>query len=144
MDQRQRIVTCVAGEEPPAVVLRLRFAVDDATSVIGRVRVVMLLVSDAQELGWHADEIWRRKLPNWFMGGFEGKTLEELVRTPELWDFGSWLDAMRNPGWEWWSSEALGDTGVVKCCAHSQPYSIEPLCFLLRAAGANTVQFEEV
>src|SRR5687767_1090233 len=103
-DQTQRIDRFTNGESPPDVCVRLRFrtagTIDD---VLARVRGVMRLVAAGQAGAWPTDEDWRRDLPSWFLQSFEGHTLADILANPELWDFGSWLDAMKVPGWEWWS-----------------------------------------
>ncbi len=71
-------------------------------------------------------------------------SLETIMSDPTLWHFGSWVDAMKAPGWEWWSS-ALGDKGFeINLCAYEWPYTVNPLEFLVSAAGATKVFFEEM
>jgi len=79
----------------------------------------------------------------WFLDSFSGHTQAELLADRSLWDFGSWLDAMRSPGWEWWSSEARASEGRILASAHSDPYSIDPLLYLVRISGAGEVKLEE-
>ena len=69
--------------------------------------------------------------------------MDEMLANPNLWDFGSWLDAMKQPGWDWWSSGRADRGGVVECTAHATPFSIEPLLYLLRTAGAENITVEE-
>jgi hypothetical protein len=103
----------------------------------------MGLVAQAQKDEWLSDEEWQRQLPDWFLRSFEGHTVEQIAASTLLWDFGSWLDAMRRPGWEWWSSAAGEQTGIVRCTAQEYPFAIEPLIYLIRSAGAPHVQFDE-
>ena len=138
-----RIEQDISGEAAPAVALQLRFTSAGRTGVLERTRHVMRLVAAAQETEWPADEEWRRRLPEWFVRTFEGHSLDELMANQNIWTFGSWLDAMKHPGWEWWSSAATGNEGIVRCVAHADPYAIEPLIYLLRSAGASDVEFDE-
>jgi len=142
--QVERIDQNVAGEAPPPVALRLRFTSrTSAKEVLERTCQVMRLVAMAQQGDWPADEDWRRRLPAWFLSSFDGHTWDELIASSGLWDFGSWLDAMKGPGWEWWSSEVCKHEGIVRCVAYMHPYGVEPLEYLLRSAGALEVDFKE-
>jgi hypothetical protein len=144
VEQYERIERNISGETPPAVALRLRFrSPTGPENVLERIRHVMRLVAAAGKSAWPTDEEWRRRLPEWFLCTFEGHSVDQLMTDPNLWGFGSWLDAMKHPGWEWWSSAASEREGVVRCSADSDPYSIEPLIYLLRSAGASEVDFEE-
>lgn len=143
-EQADRIERNVSGETPPTPFVRLDFASRTTPEdVLERSRQVMRLVSVAQREDWPADQEWLRRLPAWFLDSFSGHTLDQLLANPTLWDFGSWLDAMKDPGWEWWSSEVHAQTGVVRCVAYSDPFAVEPLVYLLRAAGAQDVHFTE-
>jgi hypothetical protein len=144
-DQHQRIDQLKNGEDPPAVGLTLRFSSSTTSgeTVLERVREVMRLVALAQGRAWLNDDEWRRHLPEWFVRSFEGHSAADLLTNADLWDFGSWLDAMKNPGWEWWSSCADQRGGVVRGVAHTDPFSIEPLAYLLRVSGASSLDFRE-
>lgn len=143
-EQLERIDCNLSGETPPPVALQIRFAVRTvAKEVLDRCRHVMSLIAAAQRDGWRSDEEWRLLLPGWFLSSFDGHSLDELIANPMLWDFGSWLDAMKTPGWEWWSSCADDKIGMVRCVAYRMPFAIEPLLYLLRSAGASEVEFKE-
>jgi hypothetical protein len=144
VEQVERIEQYTSGEIPPPVALRLRFASGTRPEgVLNRTRQVMRQVAVAQRGDWPTDDDWRRRLPAWFLRSFEGHNWDELIADSSLWDFGSWLDAMKGPGWEWWSSEVCNDEGIVRCVAYADPYGVEPLEFLLRSAGALEVDFKE-
>lgn len=142
--QSARIELNTSGEAPPVVALQLRFTSPTGPeNVLERTRHVMRLVAAVGAATWPTDEEWRLRLPEWFLHTFEGHSTDQLMTDPNLWDFGSWLDAMKRPGWEWWSSAVSDTVGIVRCAADSDPYSIEPLIYLLRSAGASEVEFEE-
>lgn len=143
-DQLERIEGNVSGEAPPPVALRVRFESHrKAREVLKRTQEVMREIAAVKTADWPTDDDWRRRLPAWFVGSFEGRTLAELVSDLSLWDYGSWLDAMKAPGWEWWSSEVGDNKGSVRCVAYAYPFGVEPLMYVLRSAGASAVQFEE-
>lgn len=144
VEQFERIDQNTSGEAPPAVGLRLQFlSAARPEDVLARTRQVMRLVAAVQQGKWPTDEEWRRRLPEWFLHTFERHSVDQLMANPNLWDFGSWLDAMKHPGWEWWSSGASDTGGIVRCVAHADPYAVEPLIYLIRSAGASEVEFEE-
>jgi hypothetical protein len=144
VEQSERIERNTSGEAPPAVALQLRFTSPTSPEyVLERTRHVMRLVAVVGKAAWPTDEEWRRNLPEWFLRTFEGHSVDQLMTDTNLWDFGSWLDAMKHSGWEWWSSAVNEKGGIVRCVADSDPYSIEPLIYLLRSAGASEVEFEE-
>ncbi len=138
-EQVARILNFILAEPAPPIRLSVRFTGADAGAVVDRVRAVMMQVAAAQSGSWPDDEQWRRSLPGWFKRSFEGCTDEELFADPNRWDFGSWLDAMKHPGWEWWSSGLSESTYVIECTAFALPFALDPLLYLVRAAGAEEV-----
>lgn len=139
LEQVERVDKQVHAEPAPSVRLTIRFTASTRAVTLDRVRSVMRLVAAAQSGLWPSDDQWQRLLPDWFTASFENHAPEEMLANPTLWDFGSWLDAMKNPGWEWWSSGTEGHQGLVECSAHALPFAVEPLYYLLRAAGAEDI-----
>lgn len=116
----------------------------DATTGLDLVREVMRLVAaDADAGTWSTDEEWSQKLPVWFTRPFQERTIEEVLGDENLWDFGSWLDAMRQRGWQWWSSTCEGECWTATLVRHEDVYSIEPLIYLARQSGASSVEVAE-
>lgn len=143
----ERIRINTQGEPSPPVQVRLRCSTDgEPHAVLTRVREVMeLIASERMAEPWPDDSCWRGRLPGWFLHSFAGHSIEDMLQDASLWDFGSWLDAMRRPGWEWWSSvvDVRNCSIVIRVCAYSDPYSIEPLQYLCRVAGSVTVSVVE-
>lgn len=131
-------------QEPPPVAVVIQFrSTGSASNTLLRIKQVMLLIALMRKSGWPIDSWWKEHLPKWFLPFFEGKTLDEIIQNPLLWDFGSWLDAMKAPGWEWWSSVATEKSGTIGVRAHDDPYSIEPLKHLIRCAGGDRIEVVE-
>lgn len=144
LSEEERIADNVSGEVPPPVEVRLVCTTPSQARVaLDRVRDVMTLVASRRMSEWPDDTWWQSQLPSWFLQSFDGHSTDEILQDPSLWDFGSWLDAMKAPGWEWWSSSDDDSGWTIKVSAHSDPYSIEPLEYLCRAAGAEAVSTKE-
>jgi hypothetical protein len=103
----------------------------------------MEIVAQQRAEDWKEDVWWEAHLPRWFIESFGEKTLDEVMNDPEAWDFGSWLDAMKDPGWTWWSSGSTEDGWVVNLSALSDPYSLGALEYLCREAGAQGMMIRE-
>ncbi len=145
LSEKQRVEQLTNSEPSPPVEVRLHAQThDDPVRSLSRVREVMAIVAEQHDAGaWPDDEWWKIRLPNWFVGPFEGRTINEVMKDPTLWDFGSWLDVMKSPGWQWWSSGTAPDGWVLRLRALSDPYSIEPLEYLARASGGTSLAVEE-
>ena len=116
----------------------------DSVASLERVKEVMRLVAAEADAGsWSTDDEWMRKLPSWFVEPFNGRTVEDVLKDEDLWDFGSWLDAMKQRGWTWWASECDGKSWKVILERHEEVYSIEPLIYLVRQSGAASVEVTE-
>lgn len=99
---------------------------------------------------WPADDYWRSVVPGWMKARLPELTKEEtdhlLAITPRdqwdklPWEFGSWLDAIRDRGWRWWGYRHNG--GVVTLVLHIAmfPERIDAFKEILRALGATVVE----
>lgn len=142
--ERNRIDANRRGEPAPPTEVRLVARADgDPGPSLNRVREIMRTVAEQRAQVWPDDKWWEAHLPQWFVEPFRDRTMESILRDPEIWDFGSWLDAIKSPGWVWWSSELQPDHWTIRLCALSDPFSIGPLEYLARAAGAVRVEVQE-
>lgn len=140
LSEAERIAYNVSGEVPPPVEVRLVCTTRTQSSVgLRRVRDVMALIASRRMSEWPDDSWWQSQLPAWFIRSFEGHSIEDILQDSNLWDFGSWIDAMQETGWEWWSSSHCAFVWTISICVHSDPCSIGPLEYLCRAAGADAV-----
>ncbi len=104
----------------------------------------MQVVAAQPQDTWPQERRWRQLLPTWFLACFDNRSLDEILADESLWHFGSWLDAMRLRGWEWWSSRLEDEaTWEVFLAAFEWPYSIGPFEFLARVSGAFELEIEE-
>src|SRR2546430_4780301 len=93
-----------------------------------------------EELGntqeaWLTDDRWEQLLPSWFIETFRGYTPQEIHESGWRWDYGSWLDSMKERVWRWWGYQRTGRTLTVQLQLDSWPYSISTLRYLARVAG---------
>jgi hypothetical protein len=116
----------------------------NGSECLRRVKEVIELIAEESANGtWPTDDVWSSRLPSWFTDPFHERTLEQVLADKTLWDYGSWLDAMRHRGWQWWSSASEGDTWSATLLREDEVYSIEPLIYLARQSGASTVEVLE-
>ena len=137
----------VAGEEPPspAWVLDVELG-QNADQCFQRILEVVQTVLITPRERWPSDAQWRELLPSWFILNTPTITREEaeieLSRVPREqwhllpWDFGSWLDAMHNRGWRWWSYLLTRQKLTIYLVIEDWPASLEAFEHILKAAGA--------
>lgn len=109
-----------------------------------RILSVVEIVIEQDEAHWPDDDWWKAKLPPW-MSSFL-MTSEEcdvaMARTPRErwdslpWEFGSWLDAIREREWRWWGSARSGDRAKIIVEVIGIPPRIDAFKQILFAAGA--------
>ena len=140
----QRVKESVSSEklEGPSIVITGKAS--NADECLHRVKEVIELIAEQSSNGtWPNDDEWSARLPSWFTDPFKGRTIEQVLEDKTLWDCGSWLDAMRHRGWQWWSSTCGSDTWSVTLLREDEVYSIEPLIYLARQSGAYSVEVTE-
>lgn len=100
---------------------------------------------------WPDDGYWREALPKWLSSSMI--TLEEarvlMARTPrekwnELssWEFGSWLDAIRERDWKWWGYERSGNEVHLILEVTGIPPRISAFKQIVLASGAKILSEE--
>ncbi len=140
-----RVNEYLKGELPPPVGVRVEvFPTDKTKPYLDRTREVMAIIASQEVTDWPSDERWLEMLSSWFLGSFEEHTFEEIVANEELWTFGSWLDAMKGRGWEWWSSKKMPNHSIISLFAFSWPYSLGPIEYLIRVSGASIHSISEL
>ena len=139
--EQERIVRFVAGENAPQVQLVYSIESQDHEALLRRITSVMEVVLSEQAKKQESDSWWEKNLPDWFVATF-GHTTEELLADQTLWHFGSWIDAFRYRGWEWWSSSLERDSLTIKLVAFEHPYVVGPFEYLIQASGGRVISFD--
>jgi hypothetical protein len=151
MTEVEHIQKNTAGETPHGLYwsYEVRVGGDSFSHIVQ----VMTIIASQPVVHWPDDDRWLSLLPDWFRASFKQYSLEEaqelLKTTPRKkwstlpWDFGSWLDAMKNRGWLWWSSETNGQRMRIYLSIQQWPASLEAFEHILVASGADIISRHE-
>lgn len=137
--ENKRIVNNTHGELPDNSYIMYRVSADNTEILLRKVIEVMVCISRYEEDNWLSDEEWDIVLPIWFTSGVKQRDYKSIIDNEELWDYGSWIDALKYRGWKWYSSLLLKDSFLILLEVIDIPYIIEPFEFLLRECGVRTV-----
>ena len=99
---------------------------------------------------WPTDEEWKTLLPAWLDGAFcdlstySRTELDRMRVTKQLdedprWDFGSWLDSLKERTWEWWSSHRSDSHLIIHLLLEGWPYSTGALEYVITVTGGQIV-----
>lgn len=129
------------------------FDVDLGTNSGDSMRKILTIASAVAKRSaenWPSDDDWRSIFPDWLKHAIPELSKEQadklLADTPREqwdslpWDFLSWLDALRERGWRWWSYKIGGSTVTIVLHIAMFPERIDAFRELLRAAGARIVE----
>lgn len=154
------------GETPEGIGL-VRFDIHcdvDASGVLGRMRDVLRIVAEKRGVGWPAIDVWRARLPAWFIAAFAPEMTRaeadasvarwqrlspaEQQREEEesAWSLADWLywfePAQRT--WSWWDGLVESDQHArIALAVESWPFPWGALRWLARAAGARAIEPEK-
>jgi len=143
MKEIERIENNVLGEKPSGVIVTMSFSTSKPRETLEKIiSVLMVILSALKENVWPEDTWWKDNLPEWFVESFD-HSLEEIMRDESLWDFGSWVDAIKYRGWEWWSSIASDGTIKIYIEAQDDPYAIEAFEYAVRVSGGCEIAITE-
>lgn len=117
--------------------------------VLARLLVVIGQVAKFEPSTWPDDDYWRAILPGWMRVTLPELTPDEsdrlLQETPRdqwdrlPWEFGSWLDAIRDRGWRWWGYCIQGQSATIVLHIAMFPERIDAFRQILHATGATIV-----
>jgi hypothetical protein len=110
------------------------------TGILGVIQRIVSYDYDS----WPDDDYWRETLPHWLSSFMktEDEARAEMARVPrerwnELsWEFGSWLDAIRERDWKWWGYKRLGNEVYLVLEVTGIPPRIDAFKQILLASGA--------
>ena len=135
MTELNRIATNKLGEMPPKVGLkvsaRTETGPEDKLRMVSEIATTIATVNSRKL----TDDEWKNALPDWFVSSMVNKSLEEIKANEELWHFGSWIDAIHQRGWTWWSSQVEENQFTVYLEALTYPYNIDPFVYIIYSTG---------
>jgi hypothetical protein len=125
--------------------IEYEISVDDGLRFIQKVKSVISVIQLYDETNWPEDAIWENILPNWMVNRFKAYSIPEIKTNPRVWEFGSWLDAIKFRCWYWYKYEINPVTVKIWLTVESIPYIVEPFEFILfEAAPPNSqIKFKE-
>jgi hypothetical protein len=112
---------------------------------LSKVKEVMSVIASYNPTNWPDDNTWDLQLPRWFVNKIKSYSLEEINQSGHLlWDYGSWLDAMKFRGWEWFSSKVDHNGFLIYLKAIDFPFSVNPLEYVIYESGVplSDINFE--
>lgn len=150
MNEIERIVDYDEGEIPMG--LHWIYAVKpkgDLNDCLSRIKQIVELIASRSSDQWPTEDEWRNLFPSWLIESFKFYTPEEAEillttipkeRWSELpWDFGSWLDAIQDRGWQWWSSKVHESEFEICLSIVEWPASLEAFEHIITAAQADFI-----
>ncbi len=123
---------------------------ENPSEVWQRILGVVESIAGQDAASWPDDDYWERALPGWLLSFL--MTPEEcdaaMARTPREqwdqlpWEFGSWLDAIRERDWYWWGGERSENSARIVLEVTGIPPRIDAFKQILSAAGAQILSEE--
>jgi hypothetical protein len=151
MNELERLRSnCKRGQVAPGLWLTLQVDLgqkpnETAKNFLGVIQSWISVVEErgtAQET-WPTDKQWEHLLPSWFIRTFKESTPDDIHESGWRWDYGSWLDSMRERVWQWWGYQQDDKILTVQLQLDSWPYSIGALKYLARVAGGRLAVIED-
>src|ERR1700752_4938019 len=112
------------GELPNKGYITFSVMTNDPESKLKLVKEVMAAISSFDEDNWPDDHIWDHNLPKWFLEKIKQNSLELIKEDQRLWNYGSWLDALKFRGWKWFSSTIKPSGFEIILEPYTLPYSV--------------------
>ncbi|GEP94444.1 hypothetical protein [Chitinophaga cymbidii] len=136
MDEIERIAFNNAGELFKGSVLHFKVNANNPSYHLLRVKEVVTEIARYDRDSWPSDEKWEDILPGWFIERIKSYDINEILSNSSvLWDYGSWLDAMKNRGWKWYSSNVFEGGFSIYLEAKEFPFSVNPLEYVIYESG---------
>lgn len=131
-----------------SLVLTISLGINPDTTFT-RILDVISLVSNVPVCNFPDDDYWQINLPSWLLDKLPILSEEEcqilLDKTPrELWntlpwEFGSWIDAIKDRGWEWHNYIRDGNIMYIILIRMDIPERIDALKHVIITAGGDII-----
>lgn len=124
------------GEIPTNGYLLFKVYAEQPKDKLNLILAVIQSIEKFEEDNWPSDEEWNKILPSWFLNKIKNYSYDEILKSNGLlWDYGSWLDAMKYRGWNWYSSKVNTSYFDIILNPFNFPYSVNPLEYLIYETG---------
>lgn len=144
--ESENVVFFNSGEKPDGGHLLFSVKTDEPAVKLELVKSVVIAICKFSGPDWPSDEVWNKTLPIWFLTKIKRYSLEEVSqKNTRLWEYGSWLDAMRFRGWKWYSSKITPKGFDVILEPYEFPFSVNPLEYVIYETGVelNNIEFQD-
>lgn len=136
--ESERIEQNNHGEIPKGGFLSFEARARNPSESLSLTKEVIAVISKYNEHNWPSDEYWEKSLPTWFIRKIKEYSVQKIIESNgRLWDYGSWLDAMKYRGWLWYSSELKPLELKIILEPYTYPFSVNPFEYLLLESGVN-------
>ncbi len=127
----------IYGELPGFGYCSFSVITDNPQQKLEKIVDVIRCIALYDEEVWPGDEKWVEVLPAWFLHSVKSRDEAAIRGDPGLWEFGSWLDAMKFRGWYWYSSLVWQNGFKIIVVPYNFPFIVDPLRFLIFEAGVS-------
>lgn len=133
------------GELPPDPIVKFLVTTDNGDEKLAKIKQVMLYVAKYDADDWPGDDVWEKELPLWFSTGIMANQSRDLVKETHLWDFSSWVDAMKYRGWYWYSSLLTPKGFEIILVPFEFPLVVNPFEYVIYESGVGLkkIKFED-
>ncbi|MFC4077124.1 hypothetical protein ACFOUO_09890 [Salinithrix halophila] len=84
-------------------------------------------------------EFWKVTLPKWFVQFSDSN----INYSEDVWELDSWLYAMDNRPWNWWSYWVENNILYLELQVHGHPYTVETVIYVADVLNANKIDVLE-
>ena len=122
---------------------------DHADLVQAKIMAVVGLIASKDSKNWPTESEWVAMMPDWLIQHIPTLSVEEMTevldQTPREdwdhlpWEFGSWIDALKDRGWVWWGCDRKGKIMQIVLEIVSVPPRIDAIKQIPIAAGAEVM-----
>lgn len=143
-NEEDRIVfNILEGQKPDGYYIE--FTSHSGVDCLDKIRQVVQIISKYNKETWPSYVKFREELPEWFVQKILQNSITIIEKNPEkyLWNYESWIDALKYRNWYWWSCETIGDGWSIILNAVDSPLIIEPFEYIIRESGVDNYTFHE-
>lgn len=147
--EANNIKSNIHSELPELPYCKFTVVTELAESKLKKVKEVVMRIADHAENNWPDDKEWLRILPAWFIERITSYTMDTIIKNEILWDYSSWVDAMKFRGWYWYSSQITKNGFEIVIVPETLPFSVTPLEYVIYESGVSSknikfIDFEDI